>query len=118
MPVRRENGKYYVVGERKHWKDMLNQAEVDFIEHILKGNGKELPYDQSQLWHEIHERIDAEGWTGWRLVNGEVKGLSLVPIDREHEELVIDWDDYKKKKPGPLAPLLDEFVHEDEAWQS
>ena len=119
MPVRRENGKYYVVGERKHWKDMLLPSEIDFVERILKGSVKDLSYDDSNLWHELHERVDAEGWTGWRLVNGEVKGLSLVEIDKVHEAPIqIKWDDYKKKRAGPLAPLLEEFVHEPDGWES
>ena len=118
MPVRREKGRYFVVGERRHWRDMLSKAEIAFVERVLKGNGKDLPYDESQKWHELHEHVDTEGWSGWRLVNSQVKGLSLVAMDSVHETpLEIQWDDYKKKKPGPLEPLLDGFVHE-EGWQS
>jgi hypothetical protein len=105
---------------RKHWKEILTEDEIAFIRKRLEGpDVVVLPPDDSATWQEIHQKVKSEGWMGWRFISKEIKGISLIPIDKVHEETTeIDWKDYKKGTPVPPAPLLEEFVHEPEAWEA
>ena len=101
--------------KRKHWREILTEGEVVFVETTLKEKKKHMSHEESKIWEEVHKKVPREGWDGWRLVGNEVKGISRIPIDTVHQE-PLELRPREPAKKGPLSGTLDgmgEFVHEE-----
>jgi len=80
-------------------------------------------YDKAGIWHVV-------GWTDdtWIDDKGNLKFyttapgpmvfISMASFMEAKEEHKRDTGKVPLPPPGPLAPLLDDFIHEPDAWES
>jgi hypothetical protein len=118
----------YAITGRPHWTAILGDTGRAFvrdllkrmIEHEKKHNGKSLVLtkQESEMWHKYSQACNDEGWTMFYFnKHDDLMCASIIRLDFFHEEPV-EMKPREKQKPGPLAPMLDGFVHEPgDRWE-